>query len=73
MKLLSLLLALLLIGFVIKKQLDTNSTSQKLEELIERDGIDAPKLPSSANEYSKFEKDINNFVLDSADKRKQEL
>ena len=73
MKLLSLLLALLLIGFVIKKQLDTNSTSQKLEELIESEGIDTPKLPSSANEYSKFEKDINDFVLDSADKRKQEL
>ena len=69
MKLISLLIALLLIGLLVNKQLNSSSSQKQLEELTDIEDVDVPKVPSSPEDINKFEDEINEFVLDSADKR----
>ena len=73
MRLISLLLALLLIGFLVIKQLDSSSSNNKIEEVLKSEDINAPKVPSSPKDLREFDEDINKFIQDNADKRAEEL
>jgi len=73
MKLISLLIALLIIGFLVQKQLDSSSSSTEYEDIMSHENITVPKVPSAPKEVQKFEKDINNFMLDTADQRTKEI
>lgn len=68
MKFISLLLALLIIGFLITKKLGGNdSTIQVLDSNNAGHTLSVPKEQSG---LQKFEKEINEFVLDTAEQRK---
>ncbi|MFT6266782.1 MAG: hypothetical protein ACJAWS_002946 [Oleiphilaceae bacterium] len=69
MKFISLLIALLIIGFLVKKQLDPSSSNTEYEDMISNESIAVPKVPTVPKEVQKFEKDINQFMLDAADQR----
>ncbi len=72
MRLISLLLALLLIGFLITTQLGNSSSKNQANEIIDDENIDV-QVPSSPKELQKFESDINKFVQDNADERAKKL
>jgi len=73
MKLISLLVALLLIGLLIAKQLKPNSSSNDIENILGSEKFTTPKVPTSPQELQAFENDINKLIQDSADKRAREL
>lgn len=71
MKLISLLIALLIIGLLIKGQLNSSSTAQ--QDIINDGNIAAPKIPTAPQDVKKFEQDINAFMLDTADQRAKQI
>ncbi len=73
MRIISLLIALLIIGFLVNKQLDSNSSSREYEDIISNENITVPKVPTAPNGIQKFEKDMNEFMLNAADQRAKEL
>lgn len=73
MKFISLLIALLIIGFLVKKQLDSSSSNTEYEAIISHENITVPKVPTAPKDVQKFEQDINKFMLDAADQRAQAL
>ncbi|MCK5354687.1 MAG: hypothetical protein KAJ63_06180 [Methyloprofundus sp.] len=73
MKLISLLIALLLTGLLVKQQLDSSSSNTEVEEVVNSEGITTPKIPTSSKDIRKFEDDMNNFMQDTADKRAEKL
>ena len=73
MKLISLLIALLLTGLLVKQQLDSSSSNTEIEEAVSSEGITAPKIPTSSKDIQKFEDDMNKFMQDTADKRAEKL
>ena len=73
MKLIAILAVLLVIAYLLKTQLGSESSSNKIDALLEQQKIEAPKVPSTPKDLKKFENELNDFVLDSADKRKQEF
>ena len=73
MRVISLLIALLVIGFLVKKQLDSNSLSTEYEDIISNENITVPKVPTAPKDVQKFEKDMNEFILNAADQRAKEV
>ena len=73
MRIISLLIALLIIGFLVKKQLDSNSSTTEYEDIISNENITVPKVPTAPNDVQKFEKDMNEFILNAADQRAKEV
>ena len=73
MKLISLLISLLLVGFLVMQQLNSSSSVDKSIGGLDTESVDIPKVPTSLQGVSKFEKDINSYIQDNADKRAQEL
>jgi len=73
MKLISLLIALLIVGFLVKKQLDSSSSNTEYDNLISTENITVPKVPSAPKDVQKFEKDINEFMLDASEQRAKEV
>jgi hypothetical protein len=70
MKLLSLLTALLLIGLLLKGQLQP-ATEQNTASTTNSRAV--PKVPSAPNHVQGFEQDINQFMQDSAAQRASEI
>ena len=73
MKLISLLVALLIMGLLVSKQLSSSSSEKKLEQAVEVNGVELPKVPSSPKDLDKFEKDLNQFIQNNANERAKEL
>jgi hypothetical protein len=73
MRFISLLIALLIIGFLVKKQLDSDSSSTEYEDIISNENITVPKVPTAPKDIQRFEKDINEFMLNAADQRAKEV
>jgi hypothetical protein len=73
MKLISLLIVLLLIGFLVKKQLDSGSSSTEYDEIIESKNLSTPKVPSSPKGVKKFDVEINDFMKESAEEKERKL
>ena len=73
MRLISLLIGLVLIAFLISKQLASDSPSRDIAAIIEEDGISLPKVPVSPKDLKAFEADMNAFIENAASERKEEL
>ncbi|MGK0500210.1 MAG: hypothetical protein ACJAYG_001857 [Oceanicoccus sp.] len=71
MKFISLLIALLIVGLLVKKQLESGSYRAEYEDIISNENITAPRIPMAPEDIQNFEKDINKFMLDSAKQRKK--
>lgn len=72
MKLISLLVALVIVGLLINNQMN-QSSSRAAHELNQNDSNSTlPRVPSAPQEVKNFEKDINAFILDNPRLRMQE-
>lgn len=72
MKLISLLVALVIVGLLINNQMN-QSSSRAAHELNQKDSNSTlPGVPSAPQEVKNFEKDINAFILDNPRLRMQE-
>lgn len=73
MRLISLLIGLVIIMYLMSKTLAPTTTKNNINEIVEKQGITLPQVPTSAQDLKKFEADINNFIQDTTTKRQQEL
>jgi len=73
MKFISLLIALLIVGLLVKKQMDSSSSSSEYDDITGNEIINVPKAPTAPKDVQKFEKDINEFMLNAADQRAKKV
>ncbi|MFT7184904.1 MAG: hypothetical protein ACI84K_000271 [Pseudohongiellaceae bacterium] len=73
MKFISLLLALLIVGFLVKKQLNSSAPSSEINDIVNEVDLLVPEVPTAPKNIQKFEEDINEFMSDAADQRKREV
>jgi uncharacterized membrane protein YraQ (UPF0718 family) len=74
MRLVLLLITALIIGFLLEKQLNTSSSGSNTETYsgIPENGA-VPNAPKSQKEIKNLREDLNNLVLDNADKRNEHI
>jgi len=65
-----LLITVLLVGFMAKKQWESNSLAVELDKTIDTNGITVPR---SQKDLKKFKNDVNQLIQNNADKKEQEL
>ncbi|MCG9697397.1 hypothetical protein [Shewanella sp. Isolate11] len=74
MRMIGMLLALLIIGMLIYKQLGQGTQlSQQAAEINEASTGNVPKVPVNPNEIEQFDKDMNQFMKEEAEKREKAL
>ena len=66
-------MALLLVAFLVVKQLNSSSSQSQVKQVLGSDGVDIPKVPSSPKDLQNFEGDMDKFIQDNADKRSEHL
>lgn len=67
MKLISLLIALLLVGYLAVKQLNSTSSNREIDD------TETPRAPSSPEELEDFKEDMSQLLQDNADARVRKL
>ena len=72
MRLILLLIALTIVGLLVKQQLTSSSSNDKYENVISDENLSTPKVPSSPQDINKFENDMNDFLQDAAKNRARE-
>lgn len=72
MKLLSLLIGLVLVAYLMSKQMSSNSQLDDISN-IDQQNISAPKVPVTAKGLKEFETDINTFIENTAADRDKEI
>ena len=73
MRIIILLISVLITGFLVKQQLDSRPSNTEPEAVINNESITVPKVPTAAEDVEKFRKDINKFMLETNDKRMEEI
>ena len=73
MRLISMLIALLIIGFLVYKQVGKISNKKVESAAVEVESAEAPKMPTNMNEVKQFEVQINNYVKEEAAQRARKL
>lgn len=71
MRLILLLITVVVVGFLLDKQLNTNSTNSNIE--ASSDNSVVPKPPTNKKEILKLKDDLNQLMLDTADKRSERI
>jgi len=66
MRLILLLVAVLFVGFLLEKQLNTGSSDTRIENTTGDSAVQAPK---NKEDLQNLRKDLNKLMQDSADKR----
>lgn len=69
MRLIVILVALLVVALLVKKQLDSSPSTEAYKALIDESGLSTPKVPTSPSEIKQFEDDMNQFMQDAADQK----
>ena len=72
MRFIVLLIALLVIGLLINRQLSKPPATSP-DAVDTNTGVQVPKVPNQVSEVPKFEKDINAFMDDAAAERARQL
>ncbi|TVZ40960.1 hypothetical protein P886_0296 [Alteromonadaceae bacterium 2753L.S.0a.02] len=72
MRLIILLLAVVIIGLIVSKQLSSGKP-QDSGQTDTTSSIDTPKVPSAPQDVPKFEKQINEFMIDAAAERDKKM
>ena len=68
MRVIATLLALLIVGFLIYKQLGSGSVQQKQETNAVSD-VGGPQVPTNPNEVKQFGAQMNSYMKEEAEKR----
>ena len=71
--LLSILIGLVLVALFVMKQLNSGSSRNNIEEVIDKENINTPKVPTSPKDIQKFEKDINKYIQDTTEKKNERI
>ena len=69
MKLISLLITLLIIGFLANKQLNSGSPFITQEDITGSSHSNIPAIPTSLKEVEQFKQDMNEFMEENTKKR----
>lgn len=69
MKLILFLIALLIVGLLVNKQLSSSVPSTRYDGVVGSEDVSAPKIPTVPEDVHKFEKEMNDFIMDAADQR----
>jgi hypothetical protein len=72
MKFISLLIALIIIGLLVKQQLEPSPSNQELEIIVNEEALNVPQVPNKPEGIEQFEKDINKFMIEGAIKKEEE-
>ena len=72
MKLISMLLALLIIGYLILQQIDKPAATDAVEQ-TSKDSLEPPKVPTRQQDVQKFDQDINKFMDESKERMDRQL
>ena len=73
MKFLSLLITLLIIGFLANKQLNSDSPLITQEDITGSKHSNIPAIPTSLKGVEQFKQDMNGFIEDNTKKRFEAL
>ena len=73
MKIISILIGLVLVALFVMKQLNSGSSRNNIEEVIDKENINTPKIPTSPKDIQKFEKDINKYIQDATEKKNERI
>lgn len=73
MKLISLLIGLVIIAYLISKQLVAESPSSDINAIFDKQEIALPKIPVTQKDVKGFEVDMNKFIQDTAAERNKEF
>lgn len=73
MKLILVLITLLIIGLLVKTQLNPSSPQSDLNNTIGNNEIIVPEVPTAPKDVKQFEQDMNKFVIDAAEQRAKEI
>lgn len=73
MKIISILIGLVLVALFVMKQLNSGSSRNNIEEVIDKENINTPKVPTSPKDIQKFEKDINKYIQDTTEKKNERI
>jgi hypothetical protein len=73
MKLILLLIALLIVGLLVNKQLNSSSPNTRYGDVADSEDVIVPKIPVVPEDVPKFEKEMKDFIMDSADKRAKKI
>lgn len=68
MRIIATLLALLIVGFLIYKQLGSDAVHQKQEIHVVSD-LGGPKVPTNPNEVEQFGTQMDSYMKEEAEKR----
>ena len=72
MRLILLLIAVLIAGLIVVRQLG-DSNSPKMEGATAVESTNAPQVPTNVRDVKQFESQMNDFVMDNAAKRNREI
>ncbi len=75
MKMISMLIALLIVGYLAQKQLASTSTidNSAVEDALGGAGVSSVEVPTSLEDVKKLEVDLNKLVQDNVDKQTMAL
>ena len=74
MRLISLLLTLLLVGYLIATQLGHKSQlNNEALNASDTENLSVPRVPTSPKDLPKFKEDINKYLDDSLKKKRQDI
>ncbi|NVK39874.1 MAG: hypothetical protein HWE39_01410 [Oceanospirillaceae bacterium] len=76
MRLIVLIVALLLVGLLVHRQLNVGTSNQvetKLDEMDIKTGVDTPSVPTRPQDVKKFGQDMNEFINKAASERAEKL
>ena len=71
MKFISLIITILIIGFIVKKQM--NSSTVTKDAINNGNDFTTPKIPTAPEDVQKFREDINELMQNTKDKRDEEI
>jgi len=69
MRFIGLLLALLLVAFLINKQLGSGDPNNRTDALLQEQDPGAPKVPTNPGEVEQFGEDMQQYLDEQAQKR----
>ncbi len=71
MKMISMLIALLIVGYLAQKQLGSTSTinNAAVEDAMGGEGVSSVDVPTSLEDVKQLEVDLNKLVQDNVDKK----
>lgn len=73
MRLIGMLLALLLVAYLVNKQLGSGEADPPAQDIIEGTSPDAPKIPTNSADVEQYGEDMQKYLDDQVKKRAEAI